>query len=143
MLVANACLLIEMVVKLFIPSDLSDFDNTRVRITFDPDELANDDERAALIRIFNDPVNEATEQVFVVQLRLINASNPGTVNLNTRPASLCRIVDDDGKCNIEVQYSHLSFNVQLLELDLRYHATHTWNLNLMRSLIQHLYPQQI
>ena len=84
-----------------------DFDNTTVRITFVPDELANDAERAAPIRIFNDPVNEAIEQVFVVQLHLISSTNPGTVNLNTRPASLCRIIDDDGKCKNEVQHSQI------------------------------------
>ena len=85
-----------------ILSDLNDFDNTTVRITFDPDELANDDERAAPIRIFNDPVNEANEQVFVVQLRLISSTNPGLVTFTRQPASLCRIVDDDSKYSNEV-----------------------------------------
>ena len=84
---------------------MSDFDNTTIRITFDPDELDNDDERGAPIRIFNDAVNEANEQVFVVQLHLVSATNPGSVKLDTRQASLCRIIDDDGKCNTEV--SHL------------------------------------
>ena len=78
---------------------MSDFDNTTMRITFDPDELVNDDERGAPIHIFNDPVNEANEQVFVVQLHLISATNPGSVKLNIRQASSCRILDDDGKCN--------------------------------------------
>ena len=87
---------------------MSDFDNTTIRITFDPDELANDDERGAPIRIFNDPVNEANEQVFVVQLHLISATNPGSVSLNTRPASVCRIIDDDSKFNNEVFHSNIN-----------------------------------
>ena len=84
---------------------MSDFDNTTIRITFDPDELDNDDERGAPICIFNDAVNEANEQVFVVQLHLVSATNPGSVKLDTRQASLCRIIDDDRKRNTEV--SHL------------------------------------
>ena len=66
-----------------------------IRITFDPDELENSDERPAPIHIFNDAVNEANEQVFVVQLRLNSSTNPASINLETLPASLCRIVDDD------------------------------------------------
>ena len=85
---------------------MSDFDNTTFRITFDPDELVNDDEHTAPIHIFNDPVNEANEQVFIVQLRLISSTNPGSVSLNTRPASLCKIIDDDSKCNNEVYHIH-------------------------------------
>ena len=85
---------------------MSDFDNTTFRITFDPDELVNSDERPAPIHIFNDPVNEANEQVFVVQLRLIRSSNPDSVILNTQTASLCRIIDDDSKCNNEVCHIH-------------------------------------
>ena len=76
---------------------MKDFDNTVIRITFDPDEQEDSNERAAPIRIFNDAVNEANEQVFVVQLRLINSTNPGSINLDTLPASLCRIIDDDSK----------------------------------------------
>ena len=87
---------------------MSDFDNDTIRITFDPDEdeCANDDDRAAPIRIFNDPVNEANEQVFVVHLRLINSTNPGSVSFSRRPASLCRIIDDDSKCNYDECHIH-------------------------------------
>ena len=93
--------------KLLVLSDLSDFNNTTIRITFVPDELVNDNERAAPIRIFNDPVNEANEQVFIVQLHLINSTNPESVILDRRPASLCRIIDDDGKCINEVYHIYM------------------------------------
>ena len=93
-------------VLILIPSvsDLNDFNNTVIRITFDPDELEDSDERAAPIRIFNDAVNEANEQVFVVQLRLVSSTNPASIGLGTRPASLCRIIDDDSKNNNEVSH---------------------------------------
>ena len=95
----SVCLSLEIVVQLVIPSDLNDFNSTTIRITFDPDELANDDERPAPIRIFNDPVNEAIEQVFVVHLCLVSSTNPHLISLHIRPASLCRIIDDDSKCS--------------------------------------------
>ena len=72
-----------------------------IRIAFDPDENENDDERAAPIPIINDPVNEAGEQVFVVQLRLIDSTNPGAISLNIRAASICRIINDDSKSNCD------------------------------------------
>ena len=77
--------------------DLNDFDNTVIRITFDPDEIQPNDDRAAPIRIFDDPINEASEQVFVVQLHLINSTDSGSVFLTTRQSSLCRIIDNDRK----------------------------------------------
>ena len=67
-----------------------------MNITFDPDENAEIDELETAIPIFNDDINEAQEQAFVVQLRLVESVNQSLVRL-TRPASLCRIRDDDGK----------------------------------------------
>ena len=51
----------------------------------------------APIFVTDDAINEATEQVFVVELILVDSLNPATVNLTTRPSSLCRIIDDDRK----------------------------------------------
>ena len=76
-------------------SDINDFNSTVVTITFDPDEDTNNNERTAPIPIFDDTVNEAYEQVFIVQLRLIDGTNPGAIDLTTRAASICRIIDDD------------------------------------------------
>ena len=136
---------LKKVIKPFILSDLNDFDNTTIAVFFEPDEIVNDDERATPIRIFDDTINEAHEQVFVVQLRLISSINPVSVTFTRQPASLCRIIDDDSKYNNEVCATSINLFVimQLLELDLSYHATHTWNLTLTWSSIQHLYPQQI
>ena len=75
-----------------------------IRITFHPDEDQNDNERAAPIAIIDDLINEATEQVFVVQLQLISSVNPGSIDLTTRQASLCRISDDDSKWNNVIVY---------------------------------------
>lgn len=68
-----------------------------VRITFDPDEFEDQIERGAPIPIVDDLVDEATEQVFVVQLHLVNSINPSLVHLTRRPSALCRIVDNDRK----------------------------------------------
>ena len=113
MLVISVSCSLGIVVQLLILSDFNDFDNSTIRISFDPDELVNNDEHAAPIRIFNDPVNEANVQVFVLQLRLVNSTNPGLVSLHTRPASLCQIIDDDSKCSIEVLHALavICFNV--------------------------------
>ena len=80
-------------------TDINDFDSTVIRITFDPDEDTDDNERAAPIPIIDDLVNEADEQIFIVQLRLVDSINAGAINLNVRPASICRIVNDDSKSN--------------------------------------------
>ena len=48
------------------------------------------------IGIINDAINEATEQVFVVQLQLISSVSQSSVDLAIRPSSLCRIIDNDG-----------------------------------------------
>ena len=64
---------------------------------FEEDEGAGINDINAPIPIFDDLINEATEQAFVVQLKLISSTNPGGIDLNQRPASLCRIVDNDRK----------------------------------------------
>ena len=72
-----------------------------IRITFAPDEdeEGNVNNMAAPIAIVDDFINEATEQVFVVQLQLNSSVNPDSIDLTTRQASLCRIIDDDSKWN--------------------------------------------
>ena len=89
---------------LHLYSDLADFNNTVIRITFAPDEDANIEDVDAPIAIVDDLINEAKEQVFVSQLKLIGSLNPGSVNLTTRAATLCRIIDNDGKWNSVIVY---------------------------------------
>ena len=78
---------------------MRDFDNTVIRITFEPDENVGINEGSAPIPVINDPINEADEQVFIVELRPIRSTNPAAIDLTTRPASICRIINDDGKPN--------------------------------------------
>ena len=78
-------------------SELADFDNTVIRIIFEADENNADNEGAAPIPLVNDLINETDEQVFIVELRLIRSTNPAGIDLTTRPASICRIINDDGK----------------------------------------------
>ena len=86
-------------------SDLNDFDNTSIIIIFEPDEDGTPmNERSAPIPIVDDAINEATEQVFIVELRLINSLDPATVDLSTRPSSLCRIIDNDRKYRLMRHY---------------------------------------
>ena len=66
-----------------------------INIAFEPDENATVNERAAPILIVDDEINEASRQAFVVQLRLVESINQSAVDLTTRPASLCRIIDND------------------------------------------------
>lgn len=47
-----------------------------------------------LISITNDNINEATEQVFIIQLTLARSIDPGKVNIS-RSTSLGIIIDDD------------------------------------------------
>ena len=75
-----------------------------IRITLAPDEDEVVNDVAASIAIVNDFINEATEQVFVAQLQLISSVNPGSVDLTTRLATLCRIIDDDSKWNNVIVY---------------------------------------
>ena len=77
---------------------MNDFNNASVTLIFEPDEDGTPmNERGAPIPIVDDAINEATEQVFVVELRLVSSLDPATVELDTRPSSLCRIIDNDRK----------------------------------------------
>ena len=76
---------------------MNDFNNTNITLVFEPDEDREISEKDAPIFITDDAINEATEQVFVAELLLINSSNPASVDLNTRSSTLCRIIDNDRK----------------------------------------------
>jgi hypothetical protein len=76
---------------------LNDFNNTNITIIFEPDEDTEVNEKSAPIFIIDDAINEAIEQVFVVELRLISSRNAAAVDLTVRPSALCRIVDNDRK----------------------------------------------
>ena len=73
--------------------DLNDFNNTNITVIFEPDEDAAMYEKSAPIFVTDDAINEAIEQVFVVELRLVSSVDPARVDLTTRPSSPCRIID--------------------------------------------------
>ena len=79
--------------------DLNDFNDTVIRIVFEADEDLPVNDMSAPIAIFDDPINEAAEQAFIVQLKLISSTN-SLSDLTERPASLCRIIDNDRKYNL-------------------------------------------
>lgn len=75
---------------------MADFNNATIAIKFDPDEDGGHNELSVPIPIFDDGVNEANEQVFVVQLKAVGGANVNSIAIS-RQVSLCRIIDDDGK----------------------------------------------
>ena len=80
---------------------MNDFNNASVTLIFEPDEDGTPmNEMGAPIPIVDDAINEATEQVFVVELRLVSSLDPATVDLSIRPSSLCKIIDNDRKCEV-------------------------------------------
>ena len=77
--------------------DLNDFNNSAITLIFEPDEDQLISEMSASIPVTDDAINEATEQVFVVELRLVSTLDPSTVGFTVRPTSLCKIIDNDRK----------------------------------------------
>ena len=76
---------------------MNDFNNTNITLIFEPDEDAVVGEKSAPIFVTDDAINEATEQVFIAELRLVSSVDPATVDLTVRPSTLCRIIDNDRK----------------------------------------------
>ena len=74
-------------------ADLNDFNNTNITVIFESDEDAAIYEKSAPIFITDDAINEAIEQVFVIELRLTSSVDPTSVDISIRSSSLCRIID--------------------------------------------------
>ena len=81
---------------LYLRSDLSDFDNEVLTITFQADEDNPINDIPLSIPITDDAMNEATEKDFVVMLNLTDSISP-TLTMLPRVSSLCRIIDNDRK----------------------------------------------
>lgn len=81
------------------PPDRQDFSSDVFLLTFQADEFGPMiiDVGAQMV-IFDDEINEAREEVFIVVLTLKSSTNPNVVI--TRRSSLCRIVDNDGSFTI-------------------------------------------
>ena len=74
--------------------DLNDFSNLSRYLTFYSYHSVNC--QSTYITIFNDNINEADEQLFVILLSLVSSNDPSLVRL-TRNVSKGIIVDDDRK----------------------------------------------
>lgn len=72
-----------------------DFVTTVVEVTFLPDEFDQVRQLPAPIGIMDDDINEATEQLFVVTLNVLEAANFSLVENTERNISLCRLRDND------------------------------------------------
>ena len=78
--------------------DYKDFDNTTLFAEFPIDEGLNPVTSVELaIPIVDDDIDEADEQVFIIFLEVINATNVGKVNIVDRKTSIGRIEDDESK----------------------------------------------
>ena len=80
-----------------LPIDSNDYNSSSIIVIFEPDEDAAINEKSAPIFVTDDAINEATEQVFVAELILVSSLDSATVDLTTRPSTLCRIIDNDRK----------------------------------------------
>ena len=81
-----------------------------ITVFFEPDEDSVVNEKSAPVFVTDDAINEATEQVFVVELHLVSSLNPASVDLTMQLSSLCRIIDNhDCKlaCNVFHEWSNL------------------------------------
>ena len=77
---------------------MNDFNNSAITLIFEPDDedlVVND--MSAPVPVTDDAINEATEQVFVIELMLVSSLDPNTIDLTVRNSSLCRIIDNDRK----------------------------------------------
>lgn len=54
----------------------------------------------AFIQITDDEINEATDQLFIAQLEILEAVNSNLITIS-RSISTCFIVDNDGKPAVE------------------------------------------
>ena len=81
---------------MYLHTDLNDFDNSVLTITFQADENNPIFDIPLHVPITDDAINEADEQDFVVVLNLTDSKNPALTRL-PRVSSLCRIIDNDRK----------------------------------------------
>ena len=79
---------------LFTHPDYEDFDNTTLFVTFPNDDTVFS--RELIVPIVDDDIDEAEEQVFIIFLEVINATNLNRVNVY-RNISIGRIIDDESK----------------------------------------------
>ena len=82
--------------QLFFCTDTNDFNATAFNVTFPADEVMNIADVLRLIRIVDDEIDEAQEQVFIIFLEVLEAVNFDLITI-TRSTSFGRIIDNDGE----------------------------------------------
>ena len=87
-----------------------DFNNSVIMVTFEADELRATPEttRTVPIPIFDDAIDEASQELFVVSLSVSDSVGPGGVRV-TRRTSECKIADNDGEFK---EYMYQKTNIQ-------------------------------
>ena len=86
------------------PPDREDFSSDVVIVTFQSDETGTQiNDIPAPIVIFDDEINEALKEIFIVVLTLESSTNPDSV-ITTRVSSLCRIIDNDCSCVLKTLF---------------------------------------
>ena len=96
------CIIINFNFLKFYFIDYLDFDNTRQQVRF-TDVRQHTVE--VTIPIVDDDIDEADEQVFIVFLEVVTATNLNKVNIN-RQTSIGRIKDDESKWFAFIINSH-------------------------------------
>ena len=84
----------------FIHTDYDDFDNTTLFAEFPIDEGRSNPVISVevAIPIVDDNIDEADEQVFIIFLEVINATNFDNLNIpEDRKVSIGRIIDNESK----------------------------------------------
>ena len=72
-----------------------DFDSAAITATFQADEGGNAiTDLPVPIPIFDDDIDEASDQFFIASFEVVSAVNPAQITLE-QIASRCRIVDND------------------------------------------------
>ena len=82
------------------PEDSIDFNNSVITVRFDADELSSTPEttRRVPIPIIDDAIDENSEEMFIINLKVSDSVAPGGIRV-TRPTSVGRTADNDGKFN--------------------------------------------
>ena len=80
------------------PEDCIDFNNSVITVRFDADELSSTPQttRRVPIPIIDDAIDENSEEIFIINLKVSDSITPGGIRV-TRRTSVGRIVDNDGE----------------------------------------------
>ena len=81
-------------INIFIYTDYKDFDDSVIYVEFPTDRDAVE----VAVPIVDDDIDEADEQIFIIFLEVVNATNLDNLNfLENREISVGRIKDDESK----------------------------------------------